>query len=337
MRKLTVGIVGVTLALGASACSPTEEAIPEPRVRDSVTEIVSQDTYTEFAQSTSTLLAESDKSLNADKIPGRITGPLETARTSEYRLKKVMKDNFTLDPIVIDEQAYPVASGTEFPRSLMTVTGPADGENLSTLSVWTQESARERYKLWADVELFPGVKIPGLVTAQSDTPGYLSGDGSDLAATPQTVLEQYSSLLYSDKASGVTFSKDDPLKTETANQLKSLKTTLGDLGKVSMSAKPSEQGYQAVSTEDGGLVVAGELVYNFSISKSQSDTTLTLGGELGAWLSNDAEDPTVDIKKNVSFNYRTTVAFYIPPADAKDKTVEVIGSSVPIISSAKTE
>lgn len=337
MRK-ALAATTVAIVLSLAACAE-EEGVPQPRSGNDATEILSQERYAAFSEATKAKLAEADEARDAELLTYRIApGPLKEQRTAHYKLREAVGDSYTLDPIVIDPAAVPVSSGSAFPRTFMTFTGPRDGENLSTLTVWTQKTPRQNYQLWAETEIFPGVSVPAIVSQMDDVPGYPEVDPSEYAADPNAVLEAYVAYNESQEQGEIVFEADDPLYTEIADQQETLSNSIGDLGTAETTFATSDHEFHAVSTTDGGLILVGDMRYTIKLTRTNDDATLRISGDIGAMFTGgDDDDNIVEVDDPVHAVYSTTVAFYIPPAGGAE-AVKVIASTAPtLLSVAKVE
>ncbi|MDP9800495.1 hypothetical protein J2S49_000571 [Arcanobacterium wilhelmae] len=325
MRK-ALPALGVAFVMALGACSGTSTgSLPQPKPVNSAAPLMETKAFADTVSATAKELANADKAGSMADATA-IANPLRAQRVGEYRLKKGMGDKYTLDPIVLDPKSVPVYSGRLFPRSIMQITAPTDQEKLFTLSVWSAPSAREPITLVADVELFPGVNIGALVSADSTKDGYLGKD-STLAYKPADVVAAYAKYLQDRKAGNIAFAADDQLYLKTDEQLKALSNSIKDLGKASATYAPGDSPVQVVSMEDGGALVVGEIRNTTTLEKTKVDATFTVGGELAGWVNQDPAKPSFEIGKSMATTYSSQVAFYLPP---KGK-VQVIGASAPSI------
>lgn len=334
MRKLCALAVALTVTLAGCAA---QEAIPQPHVGKESTDIVSIDRYQTFADETSKAIAQADAALDAAKLGNRVAqGPLRTQRTGQYAVKKALRDDYALDAIVINQDSVPVSSGSAFPRTLMAFAGPQENENLSTLSVWTQDTPRSNYQIWAEVEIFPGVSVPAIVSNESDVEGYSENDASKYVVDPAKVLPEYVSYNTKRKQASIPFTANDTLYTKLAAQQDTLAESIGELGSVKTTFTATDTPIKTVSTTDGGLIVVGEMNYSVEIAKVKESATLRISGEIGA-VAPGNKDRIVTVTNPLIATYSTTVGFYVPPKGGSDE-VKVIGSSIPaLIKVAKKE
>ena len=103
-----------------------------------------------------------------------------------------------------------------------------------------------------------------------------------------------------------------------------------------MTFAVGNEGPVAMRTSDGGAVVVAQLNYFTTIS-SDSQHTVTVGDKVGSIASGKAEGKvTLDGKTLTTSNTRL-VAFRVPAAKSKDKTISVIGSSDDVMLGAQVQ
>ncbi|MFP7696907.1 hypothetical protein [Trueperella sp. LYQ143] len=327
MRNRAIIAAGLCCLL--AACS-SPQAVPEPRYGDQPQEILTQEQFAAIAEQAAAGIAAATTSNSADQLGGRIAGPMRDERTGQLRLKAILGDSYQLDPIVISKESTPVLSGTGFPRTAMTVEKPADGQNLTSLTVWTQDSPRTNYALWAQVQLFPGVNVPKIVSQLDNEVGDISNP-SAYAANPNDVLATYALYNASRTQQAIKFQDGDPLFTQIAAQQDSFGQALGRSGSATTQFAPGDKGIRAVHTDDGGLIIVGELNYVVEITRTQRNAKVRIADQIGALYTGNKDNAVLEIADKAVAHYSTTVAFYIPPAGAASAVVQVIGSAKPTL------
>ncbi|VEI13775.1 hypothetical protein [Trueperella bialowiezensis] len=331
MRKLTATLAGAALLL--AGCS-SGDSVPSATSGNAAHEVIDAEKYTQIATEAKESIDAANASLDPESLTNRIGGPARTYRGAQLKLESLLGDSYSLDPMPVEVEAEPISSGSAFPRTMITAVAPRDGRNLSTLSVWSQNDPRSNYQLWADVELFPGVKVPDLVNQLNDKPGFPEVEAGDYAVDPSKVLEQYALYNGTRQQQQIVFTEGDPLFHQIAAQQDTFVQSLGDLGTAATNFAVGESGVRGVSTENGGLVIVGEMTYDVVITKTAEGATLRIGGEIGALHANSGENAMLEISHEGRARYATTVAFYVPPA-GQDAVVSVIGASKPTLISVE--
>lgn len=319
----------------AAACSAPNSLQPAPNAAGET--ILPKAKFQSIVEATAGAAAEADSALDINKLGGRIANPLLAYRSAQYELKKIRGESWQLPQLVLEKSANPIFSGAAFPRTAAVVAEPAAGQNLNTLTFWRQAGPRGQYQLWGQTGVFPSAKLPNLQSKLNDVPGFPQVEADKYAVDPAAVLPAYVEYNKARKLGDIKFTTGDLLYTEIAAQQDSLTATVGNLGTVKTTFAPGEHGVAGVATEDGGLVIMGELRYNVEITRTAAGAKLQLRGDIGA-MSTKNNQGVVAVDHPVTASYGVLVSFYIPPADAKDKTIGVIGASIPtLLSVTKAE
>lgn len=334
MRKKAFSAMAVCLALSLSACAG-EPALPAPASQDAVEAVVTPETFATVVDRTTKQLNASDEKKSVESMSAYLAGPFRQERAAQYALAKIMGKNYKLSPVVLDPEATAISSGSAFPRTMVAFAGPTEQEKLSTLTVWSQNTARNNYALWAAVRLFPSIPDLSLLSELSDVAGYPQVEAADYVADPAQVVREYAKYVTSRKKGQIAFEEKDQLFTEITGQVKTLSDSLGELGTAKVTASVPLEETRAISTQDGGLVLVGQLAYSLKITKSEEDATLRIASTIGALAEKDPEG-VLEVSEPVDANYITSVAFYIPPAGS-EQVVQVIGASTPVLKSVTQE
>ncbi|WP_297564604.1 hypothetical protein [uncultured Arcanobacterium sp.] len=318
-----------------AACSAPNSLQPAPNAAGET--ILPKAKFQSIVEATAGAAAEADAALDVNKLGGRIANPLLAYRSAQYELKKIRGESWQLPQLVLEKSANPIFSGAAFPRTAAVVAEPAAGQNLNTLTFWRQAGPRGQYQLWGQTGVFPSAKLPNLQSKLNDVPGFPQVEADKYAVDPAAVLPAYVEYNKARKLGDIKFTTGDLLYTEIAAQQDSLTATVGNLGTVKTTFAPGEHGIAGVATEDDGLVIMGEMRYNVEITRTVAGAKLQLRGDIGAMFTKNNQG-VVAVDHPVTASYGVLVSFYIPPADAKDKTVAVIGASIPtLLSVTKAE
>ena len=218
----------------------------------------------------------------------------------------------------------------------MTVMDPLKGNNLPTMDVFAQGKARENWKLWGSLRLFPGAEFPSVEGGKTGAETVAAESDKGLAASPKKTIEAYVNLNKTGSDSqGLTFSQD-ALRQELKQTADKNAAAVNGAGKSTMTFAVGNEGPVAMRTSDGGAVVVAQLNYFTTIS-SDSQHTVTVGDKAGSIASGKAGGKvTLDGKTLTTSNTRL-VAFKVPAAKSKDKTISVIGSSDDVILGAQVQ
>lgn len=329
MRKSVVTAAVLSVSLALAGCAGSNAEVPQPKAKTVAEEIVSAESYAEYVKTAAEGLKTADAAKNSSKLGARFGAPMVAMRAANYKLQAIYGTSYKMPALVLDEKATPVVSGTSFPRTLATVTQPTADVNFPTLSIWKQANARANYQLWGQTFLLPGLDIPALKGQLADGDSAQAADATTLLADPAQVLKQYVTYSNSGKMGAVKFNADDEVYKQIAAQRTALKEAVGDLATVATSTAAGKNGYVVAPTENGGVVLMGELAYAVTVTRKDADSTLRLGNQIAALVNKKAEG-TVDVKKKLSASYQMLLTFYIPPKSAGGE-VQVIGATSPIL------
>ena len=314
MLKKGMGLA-LTAALAAGAltgCGESEPPVPKPTAAKSASRpATSVDNFMKVSKRVLESVNATDKDQSTDKLGATTTGPMTVIRQAQYNTKRLLGDSYKFPALAteVTKNRVAISSSKGYPRLAMTVMDPLKGNNLPTMDVFAQGKARENWKLWGSLRLFPGAEFPSVEGGKTGAETVAAESDKGLAASPKKTIEAYVNLNKTGSDSqGLTFSQD----------------AVGNEGPVAMR------------TSDGGAVVVAQLNYFTTIS-SDSQHTVTVGDKAGSIASGKAGGKvTLDGKTLTTSNTRL-VAFKVPAAKSKDKTISVIGSSDDVILGAQVQ
>ena len=317
MRKAISLIAGAAMIFSLAACA--EKPVPQPVATRTAEIAISDQQYQDIAAQTVALLNAADQTHAIDELKARAQDPFLEQRAAQYKLKG-LQESFELPPVVIDVKAQPVESGAGFPRSMLSYSAPVEGQNQRTLTAWQQLDARSNYKLWGQVTLFPDSGLPTLASVLNDDSAVPSKNPQAYLADPAQLIAAYAEYVNTQQLGQVPFESGDRVATNLKGQLDQLVEDLGDFAEISLKARDSERPIVGVSTQDGGLVVLGNLLYDVTYTSKNADRPIVLKNSPIALLySEDAEKADLEIGSEtpLTAHYSMTLAFYIPPKAAK--------------------
>lgn len=323
MRKFVTTFGAAVLVLGLAGCG--NGPVPTPQVEDTAQTpipVVTEDRLAEILQSVQETVTAADAASSADQLGARLTGPAFYMRQGEYALAAATGGANPVTPIVADSQLDIVSTTTEWPRIVNVVTQPPEGTNLPVLLTLVQQDARSNYMLWSWVRLFPGVTVPATAPAVQGSP-VVAPDSAALVMSPDATLATYADAV-NGGANTANF-MDDAFRTNYSSTLSSLSSAIGAVGSVSQISSVNPSGSYSVATADGGAIVVGAIDQVVSIQRTQAGATLNVGPNLAY-----GGDPAV--AGVLWATYMTTVAFYVPPADAENRQVQVLGAEQVLVS-----
>ncbi|MCI7551242.1 MAG: hypothetical protein PUK40_00580 [Actinomycetaceae bacterium] len=328
--SLVKGIASLSAVLMLGACS-SEIPVPEPKAGQYEAPIVPEARFAKITSEASTTLAAADEAKDADQLAERFEDPFVHDRRARYQLSKVMGDAYTLPSVELDSELNVIHAGSGFPRTAMTLAEPTESSNLRQLTIWSQDNPRVNYKVWAQVPIFADASAPALKQTFSNDAGHTAAKEGTYSGEPAQIMAAYAQYQQDREQGDIAFSADDPLYTQLGSFVDSLKSNVGDFGEVKIAFSAPENAYRGVSTEDGGLLLVSQLLYTVTVTKTNEDATIELGGEIGALASGESDGVLEVGDTEAVAHYSSVVAFYVPPSGADDQTVKVLGASVPAL------
>jgi len=332
MRKSTAVIALLAGAVALTACAPE---VPSPAKPAPATALPALNT--DQGASVFSLVGESLTAADADKKPAeledRVTGPALTIRAAEYKIaataaKKDKAAAITELPSAM--QSMFVTTSEAWPRTLFAVSERPQNLEPERFMVYTQDSAREQYKLWGWFALFPGTTVPKFPALEVGTSEINELDES-LSQKPLDALNSYAALLKdTSKENKEKFDLDkDAFYKEVDDRRKYLADAAKQIDGSYTEKWSVGDDWRALHTTDGGAVVVGTIV-----------TTGTLKGEKGAVVSPSAIEKAFlpkDAKDSNALTVKRTavVGIYVPPKESQEKpraigrVLRTTGASIP--------
>lgn len=310
-----------------TACSP---ALPEVSVdptpsAPTVVLTTSQDASI-LAAIGQTLVAASE-TLDPVALEARLTGPALALRTAEFTVASATGNADAVTEIPTEVQSEVLPTTQTWPRT--TFAASVRPQNLQTdrLLVTEQASARDQYKLWGWIRLFPGVTLPAFPATDIGTEAVPAGDPS-LLLTPADAVAHYADVLTNGDASAYAAEfATDPLREQMAAQRTKREASATEInGTYSLTFTPTDGGLRMLRTTNGGALVVGEIA-----------AIETLQGEESAKITPSATEQAfigdAEASNSLTVGRTSLVGIYIPPADA-GTGMSVIGSELLITSAS---
>lgn len=317
-RSLTV--VGYSLvALMLAGCTPE---VPTPAAQPLEVSIpaVTEEQASDIADAAGVAIGTADKEKDTKTLKTRVTGTALKLRTAEYKIAASQKDEKSITELPSVMQSTFLTTSTTWPRTMFAVSERPLNLEPERLMVYTQDSAREDYKVWSYLTLFPGITVPTFPAATVGTSEVTDADES-LQMTPTKALKAYAELLKeASKENKAVFDLEkDSFYTTIQDRRKDLKSAAKQIeGSYKETFKVADD-WRALRTVDGGALVVGTI-----------ETTGVLTGEDGAIVTPSALEKAFlkkGTKASNALNVKRTavVAVYIPSKDNEDDKPRNIG------------
>lgn len=315
-RVLPVVLVAALLG-GCSVGLPTPAAPKDKEGAPGLDEQTYQRTLTDLEK----VLAAADGKKDPKLLTSRVEGPALRMRTAQYQL--AAKGGPAPMALPVKTIAAVTSTGTTWPRAAIDVSDAGKGKTPFVL-VLKQDDARQNYRLWSWVSLFPGAELPktpkvsvGAQLLPEDAPG--------LVATPKQAVADYVALLNDpgSKAAAKFELKADALNKTYREQVKGESDAFKDVGSVTRKAAPfTSDGVIAMSLVEEGALVAGTFTYTTVYKRTDREKDVSLSGQLASALDGNGK-----VVGTVTATYDVTVVFVVPPAGSKNK-IRAIGADM---------
>ncbi len=309
-----VAVTSVLLA-GCAEEPPT----PSPEPASSEGPALSQDQEAAVLEQVGTVLSETTESGDPAQLEPRVTGPALEVRTSQLQVAKVRGDNELVTEIPSSYLQLVSPTTTEWPRTAYAITEATEDLETPRLVVLEQAEARQDYRMWAWVQLVPGVTMPAFADPELGSEAVAPDDGS-LAVTPTEALARYADVLSKGTESSEHADSFDLLDGDLVNRVQADAKNLREsasfkeaAGKYSITFSPREGDVRAVRTADGGALVVGVVVGSEAVEAEQDAKVPPLTRTQEALL--EGKEPTNVLRTE----YTDMVALYVPPSGTEEK------------------
>ncbi|KZM36102.1 hypothetical protein [Oerskovia enterophila] len=316
----TAAVAGAVL--GALLLAGCTSPVPTPTVDDSSASAepaLTVEQMAEVREAVGATLDAANATHDASQLATRLSGPALSLRTSQLGVAATRGngDLVTVLPTAVQQDI--ITTTDSWPRQAYAVTEQPEDLQSPRLLGYEQTTARDPYKLWAWVRLFPSVKLPSFAGAAVGSESVPLDDPS-LLMTPTDAVAQYADVLNLGAGSGFAASfADDPLRAWVATNAQTQAAPLATAaGTQTMTFTPTAGEARAVRTADGGAMVMAAMTA-LETRTAEEGAKITPGTETEKALFG-ATPPT----NVLNVGYTTMVAMYIPPADATTG-VQVLG------------
>lgn len=336
-RGRSVRIVAAALTLSAllSACS--EDPVPQPVAEEvaspappALDSAAAGDVLTAVGE----VVAEADAAKDPALLAPRVTDPAVALRAGQYQTDALTSGTVGITPLSTTPQAVYLPVGEGFPRTLMAVTTVPEGRNLPQLLAMQQAGARDPYRLWGWVDLYPGVTVPA-VSSPSIGAATLAPDAGGLVAAPQDVVARYVATL--EDPGGADAAAFTPLEGDSFKQTHrrgedQLGPQIQASGTVTTAASVGTAPPVAIATADGGAIVLGEVRTVMQVRRTIAQSKLDISGEFQSYLGGNGS-----VVGSVAFENVAVVAFHVPAEGAEDATIRVLGSATTLTAATRDD
>jgi len=315
--------------IGAAITSCAPEVLPTPQAAPTqVTPVLTLDQTNSILDRVSATLATATANRDPGVLADRVTGPALAVRTSQLEVAAIRDDNdqITVIPETFQQLIVPITEG--WPRNLFAITDPTEQLLPPRLLALEQVNPREPYRLWAWVQLMPGVTMPAFADPRVGSEEVWYNDGDGLVMSPEEAIRQYADLLAHGGESAYVGNfqpqSDDEFRTHMAGWSAAQAAALqGDRieGTYTLTVTPVDVPTpKAVRSAEGGAMVIGQLRTFERLAAMEGAVLAPQTGVALALLYGQ------EFTNILTATYDDMVALYIPPAGS-GQLVTMLGYS----------
>jgi hypothetical protein len=290
---------------------------PEQQSIPTLNETQFEEILAEITESTSL----GDETQNREILDTRLAGPSLSFRTAYYTLL-TRSDEITPPKPISDQLQLALPTRSEsWPRVGMMIVGEGTNEFPLQALFIRQESVRENYRLWYNIELLPNIDFPevaalerGSVPIGQDS-GFLNFKVSGLVPAIGNLIDNGL-----DSTSVNVINPDNQYIAQASDNLLALKTSLEN-ALVETDHELGDENIIQLATTDAGALVAFYMIDQTSISPTEVAEAIAVDpGPEQVLLGSEASATGVETR------YGTMLLAHIPAAES-ERRVRILGAS----------
>ena len=314
-----------------SGCAPAAVVEPSPSPSASAIDappaVVSEAQLSRILNSVATDASAADESSDKKLLATRFAGPALALRTTHYLLRSRSSSITALPAIVSKPITFSLpAASLVWPRSLMVVTDEAGDEALPQMLVLQQASPRSNYKLFYNVRLMPGAKIPE-VSSPDVGAIPVEPDSLFLKLSPKDIPVAYGDLINKGQSSlsaGLFDVSVDEFYKQVSSSQKTQAQTL-TTGKIVFTHALGNATVISLSTAEGGALVAVYMTDTYTIRPVRAGSAVAVAGQEKLLLGSSGSS------RGVRSVYGDMLLFYVPSL-ADESQLRLLGVTQGLIS-----
>ena len=331
-RRAKFVAIGLTAGLltGCAPEYPDPSLSPDPPIQESIPTL-NQTQFEKILTEITAATSAADEAENRELLDSRLAGPSLTYRNAFYTLLNRSDEILPPRPISPELQLALPTKSESWPRVAMMVVG--DGTDQSPLQALfiRQESVRENYQLWYNIELLPNIEFPevpalqsGSVPVQPDS-GFLNFRVSGLVPAIGNLVDY--------GLDSVAVNLVDPNNqyiAQASDSLLALRNSLEN-AEIATDHELGEENVIQLATTDAGALVAFFMIDITQISPTEVAEAIAVDpGPEQVLLGSEASATGVETR------YGTMLLAHIPAADS-ERRVRLLGASQVLLSVTRLE
>jgi len=329
-RNFTALVSGGLILATLTGCAYVDPQATATPTKGSVIQqppVVSMSQLRRIVSAISSEVATADAARDPKLLQGRVAGPAMAARSAYYQLQKASKKVADLPPIATAQinLALPAAS-QEWPRTVMAITSTGSSDTLPQMLVLQQASPREQYKLWYDIDMLPGVKLPAVNTVETGAIP-VAPDSLFLKIAPNALPSRFGDLLDlgTSSQSAMMFNvANDEYYQQISASLKSQQQTLAN-ATIKVTHSLGDPNVLSLATVDSGALVAVYMSDTYVIKPKDRTQAVAVSGNEKLLLGSAGS------ATGIKSTYGSMLLFYVPANSSTTKDRIVTLGATPVL------
>lgn len=316
-------LVPAVPASAAPADSPSGSAsVADPTdTEGNAYPVVQQDQLNRILESVADTVAAGDKAKDAKKLTSRVGDRALALRKVNYSQRSDDVKVAAPDPVVAAPlRSAAVTTSTDWPRTLMVVTGEQESKRNPQVLVLKQEDPRANYQLVNAVSMMSGSEFPGIAVGDTSIRTLGAKDDS-VSVAPLAAARDLAEYLGNPKSKKKDEFAKSPFITSTHDEQAALVKANKD-AKIRYKRELDEKSLHVLSTPNGGALVSAYMTSTMSATPKEEGGTVKLDDASAKLAGGSSSREGVEIK------YAEPVVFYIPADDSKDKVRLIAAESM---------
>ena len=331
-RRAKFVAIGITAGLltGCVPQYPDPSLSPNPPEAESIPTL-NQVQFEQILSEVTSATNEADQTQNRELLDSRLAGPSLGYRSAFYTLMNRSDEIAPPKPISSKLQLALPTKSESWPRVAMMVVGDGTSDSPLQALFIRQESVRENYRLWYNIELLPNIEFPevpaletGSVPIEQDS-GFLNFRVSGLVPAVGNLIDY--------GLDSVAVNLVDPNNqyiAQASDSLLALRNSLEN-ARIETDHELGDENVIQLATTDAGALVAFLMIDETRISPTEVAEAIAVDpGPEQVLLGSEASATGVETR------YGTLLLAHIPAAES-ERRVRLLGASQVLLSVTRLE
>ena len=331
-RRAKFVAIGITAGLltGCVPQYPDPSLSPNPPDAESIPTL-NQVQFEQILSEVTSATNEADQTQNRELLDSRLAGPSLGYRSAFYTLMNRSDEIAPPKPISSKLQLALPTKSESWPRVAMMVVGDGTSDSPLQALFIRQESVRENYRLWYNIELLPNIEFPevpaletGSVPIEQDS-GFLNFRVSGLVPAVGNLIDY--------GLDSVAVNLVDPNNqyiAQASDSLLALRNSLEN-ARIETDHELGDENVIQLATTDAGALVAFLMIDETRISPTEVAEAIAVDpGPEQVLLGSEASATGVETR------YGTMLLAHIPAAES-ERRVRLLGASQVLLSVTRLE